>query len=136
MSLPPGTRLGDYEIARPLGAGGMGEVYLARDLTLDRHVAIKILPADVTSDPQRVARFEREARSESALSHPNVCVIHALGSTSDGRRFIAMEYIEGQTLRERLSRQQAPTLRERSTSQSSSPPASGPHTLLASSTGT
>jgi eukaryotic-like serine/threonine-protein kinase len=113
MALPPGTRLGDYEIARPLGAGGMGEVYLARDITLDRHVAVKILPADVTSDPQRVARFEREARSASALSHPNVCVIHALGSTSDGRRFIAMEYVEGQTLRERLSRQQAaPTPRE------------------------
>jgi WD40-like Beta Propeller Repeat len=65
------------------------------------------LPADVTSDPQRVARFEREARSASALSHPNDCVIHALGSTSDGRRFIAREFVEGQTLRERLSRQQA-----------------------------
>jgi serine/threonine protein kinase/Tol biopolymer transport system component len=113
MSLSPGTRLGDYEITRPLGAGGMGEVYLARDLTLDRQVAIKILPTDVTSDPQRVARLEREARSASALSHPNVCVIHALGSTSDGRRFIAMEYVEGQTLRERLSRQRAaPALRE------------------------
>jgi eukaryotic-like serine/threonine-protein kinase len=96
--------LGGYEVVRPLGAGGMGEVYLARDTTLDRMVALKLLPVDVTSDSQRVARFEREARSASALSHPNVCVVHALGATEDGRRFIAMEYVEGRTLRDRLSR--------------------------------
>ena len=96
--------MGGYEVVRPLGAGGMGEVYLARDTTLDRMVALKLLPVDVTSDSQRVARFEREARSASALSHPNVCVVHALGATDDGRRFIAMEYVEGRTLRDRLSR--------------------------------
>src|SRR5918993_1909388 len=113
MSLPPGTRLGGFEILRAIGAGGMGEVYLARDATLDRMVALKLLPADVTSDAQRVARFEREARSASALSHPNVCVVHALGATEEGRRFIAMEYVEGRTLRERLSPDHAPAaLRE------------------------
>jgi eukaryotic-like serine/threonine-protein kinase len=96
--------LGGYEVVRALGAGGMGEVYLARDTTLDRMVALKLLPVDVTSDSQRVARFEREARSASALSHPNVCVVYALGATTDdGRRFIAMEYVEGWTLRDRLS---------------------------------
>src|SRR5918993_3005919 len=98
MSLGPGG----YEILRPLGTGGMGEVYLARDTTLDRMVALKLLPVDVTSDSQRVARFEWEARSASALSHPNVCVVHALGTTDDGRRFIAMGYVEGRTLRDRL----------------------------------
>ena len=98
---------------RALGAGGMGEVYLARDTTLDRMVALKLLPADVTSDAHRVARFEREARSASSLSHPNICVIHALGAADDGRRFIAMEYVEGSTLRERLSPEHGPAaLRE------------------------
>ena len=112
MSLAPSTRMGEYEIVQALGAGGMGEVYLARDTILDRLVALKILPLEVTSDAQRVARFEREARSASALSHPNVCAIHVLGATSEGRRFIALEYVEGRTLRERLSREQAATLRE------------------------
>jgi Tol biopolymer transport system component len=103
MSLPAGTQLGSFEIVRPLGAGGMGEVYLARDLDLNRTVAIKVLPPGVTTDPHRVARFEQEARAASALNHPNVCVIHALGRTDDGRRFIAMEHVEGQTLRARLT---------------------------------
>ncbi len=113
MSLPPGTRLGGYEVVRALGAGGMGEVYLARDTTLDRMVALKLLPADVTADAHRVARFEREARSASSLSHPNICVIHALGAADDGRRFITMEFVEGSTLRERLSPEHGPAgLRE------------------------
>jgi eukaryotic-like serine/threonine-protein kinase len=102
MSLASGTQLGSFEIVQPLGAGGMGEVYLARDRELNRSIAIKVLPPDVTSDPHRVARFEQEARAASALNHPNVCVIHALGRTDDGRRYIAMEYIEGETLRDRL----------------------------------
>ena len=103
MPLTAGTRLDNYEIIRPLGEGGMGEVYLARDTTLNRTVAIKVLPADVTSDPHRVARFEQEARAASALNHPNVCTIHALGVAADGRHFIAMEHVEGQTLRDRLT---------------------------------
>src|SRR5918994_5367813 len=104
MSLVPGTRLDNYEIVRALGAGGMGEVWLAKDLRLERHVALKLLPLDLTSDPTRVKRFEQEARAASALNHPNVCTIHALGVADDGRHYIAMEYVEGQTLRERLTR--------------------------------
>ena len=108
MSLPAGTQLGSLEILRPLGAGGMGEVYLARDADLNRSVAIKVLPAELTSDPQRVARFEQEARAASALNHPNVCVIHALGRTDHGRRYLAMEHVEGETLRARLVRGRLP----------------------------
>ena len=110
MPLPPGSKLGDYEIRRPLGAGGMGEVYLAQDAKLGRSVAIKVLSGEVASDHARIRRFEQEARAASALSHPNVCVVHALGETADGHPFIAMEYIEGQTLRH-LLQTQPPTLR-------------------------
>ena len=110
MPLPPGSKLGDYEIRRPLGAGGMGEVYLAKDAKLGRSVAIKVLLGRVATDPSRIRRFEQEARAASALSHPNVCVVYALGQTADGHPFIAMEYIEGQTLRH-LLQTQPPTLR-------------------------
>lgn len=103
MSLAAGTRLGQYEIVRLLGEGGMGEVWLARDLDLERSIALKLLPAEVTTDPVRVRRFEQEARAASALNHPNVCTIYALGRTADGRHFIAMEHVEGQTLRRRLT---------------------------------
>lgn len=99
----PGSRLDAYELVRLLGAGGMGEVWLATDLQLGRKVAIKLLPAALTSDPARVARFEHEARAASSLNHPNVCTIHALGQTADGQRFIAMELVDGQSLRERLA---------------------------------
>ena len=108
MSLRAGDQLDSLEILGPLGAGGMGEVYLARDRELNRSVAVKMLPPAVTSDPQRVARFEQEARAASALNHPNVCVIHALGRTEDGRRYIAMEHVEGKTLRARLVRGRLP----------------------------
>ena len=103
MSLEPGTRLDAYEIVRPLGSGGMGEVWLATEVRLGRRVALKVLPSDLTQDPLRVQRFEQEARAASALSHPNVCTIHALGQTSDGQHYIAMEYVDGETLRHRLS---------------------------------
>jgi serine/threonine protein kinase len=103
MSLGPGTRLDAYELLRPLGAGGMGQVWLATELRLGRRVAIKLLPEELTRDPMRVQRFEQEARTLSALNHPNVCTILSLGDTPDGEHYLAMEYVEGQTLRQRLS---------------------------------
>ena len=101
MSLPPGLRLGPYEIVTALGAGGMGEVYRARDTRLAREVAIKVLPAEVSSDASRLRRFEKEARAVSALNHPNIVTIHDIGS-SDSVSWIAMELVEGKTLRELL----------------------------------
>ena len=101
MSLPSGTRLGPYEIVAPLGAGGMGEVYRARDTRLARDVAIKTLPVGFASDPERRARFESEALAVAALSHPNVLAIHDVGTSGD-IAYAVMELIEGQTLRERL----------------------------------
>ena len=89
----------------------MGEVWLARDSKLNRQVALKVLPPDLTRDPSRVARFQQEARAASALNHPNVCTIHALGETPDGQQFIAMEFVAGETLRQRLAGR-AVTLRE------------------------
>ena len=103
MSLEPGARLDAYEIVRPLGSGGMGDVWLATEVRLGRKVALKLLPADFTRDASRVLRFEQEARAASGLNHPNVCTIHALGETVDGQHYIAMEYVEGETLRQRLS---------------------------------
>jgi len=103
MSLEPGARLDAYEIVRPLGSGGMGEVWLATEVRLGRKVALKLLPADFTRDASRVLRFDQEARAASGLNHPNVCTIHALGETPDGLRYIAMEYVEGETLRQRLA---------------------------------
>jgi eukaryotic-like serine/threonine-protein kinase len=79
MALSAGTRLGPYEILAPLGAGGMGEVYTARDTRLDRTVAVKVLPPDVPADPKRRARFEREARTVATLQHPSICTIHDVG---------------------------------------------------------
>jgi serine/threonine protein kinase/Tol biopolymer transport system component len=102
MAIAPGARLDDYEVLEPLGTGGMGEVWVARDGRLRRRVALKLLPAALTSDSVRVARFEQEARAASALSHPNVCTIHALGQTAAGQHYIAMELVEGQTLRATL----------------------------------
>ena len=101
MALTSGTRLGPYEILAPLGAGGMGVVYKARDTRLGREVAIKVLPAEVASDPSRLKRFEKEARSASALNHPNIVTIYDIGTT-DSVSWIAMERVEGKTLRELL----------------------------------
>jgi len=111
MAFEPGARLDEYVLLRPLGSGGMGEVWLGRDSRLERLVALKLLPSDVTCDPVRIARFEQEARAASSLNHPNVCTILSLGHTPDAQRYIAMEYIEGETLRTRLSRAR-PTIRE------------------------
>ncbi len=101
--LMAGQQIGPYKILAPLATGGMGEVYLAQDSRLGRRVALKLLPPDFARDQHRVRRFAQEARAASALSHPNVCVIHEVGKTSDGRHFIAMEHIDGITLRERIS---------------------------------
>ncbi len=98
MALTSGTKLGPYEIIELLGAGGMGEVYRARDARLDRSVAIKILPAAFSADSDRLYRFEKEARSASALNHPNIITIHELGQ--DGStHYIAMELVEGKNAR-------------------------------------
>src|SRR5262245_52453899 len=103
MSLGPGVRLGPYEIVAVLGAGGMGEVYKARDTRLDRDVAIKVLPAHVGGDPAVRERFEREARAIAALNHPHICTLHDVGH-QDGVDFLVLEYLEGQTLADRLAK--------------------------------
>ncbi len=103
MTLTPGTKLGPYEIVAPLGAGGMGEVYRARDTRLERVVAIKILPTHLSSNPEARLRFEREAKAISSLQHPNICTVYDVGS-QDGVDFLVMEYLEGETLQDRLLR--------------------------------
>jgi len=103
MTLLPGTKLGPYEITAPLGAGGMGEVYRARDTRLERTVAIKILPEQLSSDPIRKQRFEREAKTISSLNHPHICVLHDVGS-QDGISYLVMECVEGETLAKRLEK--------------------------------
>ena len=102
MSLASGTKLGPYEILAPIGAGGMGEVYRAKDTRLGRDVAIKVLPASFASDPDRRARFEREAQAVAALSHPNIVAIFDTG-VHDNEAYVVMELLAGQTLRERLT---------------------------------
>jgi len=103
MSLPSGTKLGPYEIIGLLGAGGMGEVYRAKDTRLGRDVAIKILPTEMSADAGRKQRFEREAKTISSLNHPNICVLHDVGS-QDGLSYLVMELIEGESLAKRLER--------------------------------
>ncbi len=101
LALQPGTKLGPYSILSPLGAGGMGEVYRARDPRLQREVAIKVLPPEFSQDPERLRRFEQEARSASALNHPHILAVYDLG-THDGAPFLVSELLEGESLRERL----------------------------------
>ena len=101
MRLEKGTRLGEYEIQSLLGSGGMGEVYRARDLRLRRDVAVKVLPAVVSSDPERMRRFEQEATAAAALNHPNILAVHQLG-TYAGAPYLVSELLEGETLREQM----------------------------------
>src|SRR5215831_4041502 len=101
-SLTPNTVIAHYHILSKLGAGGMGEVYLAEDTKLGRKVALKLLPTEFTRDAGRMRRFEQEARAASALNHPNILTIFEIGE-ANGERYIATEYIDGQTLRERLN---------------------------------
>ena len=102
MALAAGTKIGPYEILSPLGAGGMGEVYRAHDSRLGRDVAIKVLPANLCSDPSLRQRLEREAKAVSKLSHPHICTLHDIGH-QDGMVFLVMELVEGDTLEKRLS---------------------------------
>src|SRR5215469_1663916 len=104
MPISAGTRLGSYEVVAQIGAGGMGEVYEARDTKLGRNVAIKVLPAAFVNDPERLSRFQREARMLAALNHPNVATIYGL-EHSDGTHFLIMELVTGETLAERIKRE-------------------------------
>jgi Tol biopolymer transport system component len=107
MTLAPGTRLGPYEIVGPLGAGGMGEVYRAKDTRLGREVAVKVLPQHLTDSPEVRARFEREARTVSSLNHPHICTLHDVGQEG-GVDYLVMELVEGETLASRLERSALP----------------------------
>src|SRR5919199_1910922 len=100
MKIEPGSRVGKYEIQSLIGEGGMGRVYLARDTELSRPAALKFLPPEFAADPRRMSRFEKEARTASALNHPNIVTVYDIGQTADGRRFFATEFVEGVTLRE------------------------------------
>src|SRR4030095_9839934 len=108
MNLAPGTRLGPYELLSPLGAGGMGEVYRARDTRLDRSVAVKVLAGDLWSAEEARQRFEREARTISQLSHPHICALYDVGREGD-TEYLVMELLEGETLADRLGRGFLPT---------------------------
>src|SRR5437016_10789367 len=101
MALTSGTKLGPYEIVAPAGAGGMGEVYRARDVRLNRDVAIKVLPAGFARDPERLRRFQQEAQAAAALNHPNILAVHDFGE-HEGSPYMVTEFLEGETLRQRL----------------------------------
>ena len=103
MAIPSGARFGPYEVIAPIGTGGMGEVYRARDTRLNRDVAIKILPAGIADNPVRRVRFEREAQAISRLNHPNICAVYDVG-TQDGVAYLVMEYIDGESLAQRVRR--------------------------------
>jgi serine/threonine protein kinase/tetratricopeptide (TPR) repeat protein len=105
--LAAGTRLGAYEVERSLGSGGMGQVYLARDTRLDRHIALKVVPPELAADPDRLARFAREAKTASSLNHPGIAHIYEIGE-ANGVHFIAMEYVRGEELRARIGRRGLP----------------------------
>src|SRR5947207_2320883 len=91
-------RVSHYQLIRLLGKGGMGEVFLAKDTRLDRHVALKLMSAELAGDPNQRLRFETEAKAASGLNHPNICTVHEVGESEDNRPFIVMEYVDGETL--------------------------------------
>src|SRR5512144_1289008 len=103
MSVAEGTRLGRYEVRSAIGAGGMGEVYLAQDLELDRKVALKVLPSELAGNRDRMRRFVQEAKAAAAFNHPNIAHIYEIGETH-GTHFIAMEFVDGETLRQFIQR--------------------------------
>ena len=108
MALTVGTRLGPYEVLAPLGAGGMGEVYRARDTRLKREVAIKVLPEAFAHDPDRLARFQREAELLATLNHPNIAAVYGL-EQADGVSAIVLELVDGETLADRIARRAGPS---------------------------
>src|SRR5436189_4793691 len=110
MRLAAGARLGSYEIVAPLGTGGMGEVYRARDTKLGREVAVKMLPPEVSADPDRLARFEREARTVAGINHANIVVLHSM-EEADGIRFLTMELVDGQSLDRHVTPEGLPATR-------------------------
>ena len=103
MALSPGDKLGPYEILAPIGAGGMGEVYKARDTRLERTVAVKVLPEHIAKREDLRVRFEREARAVASLNHPHICVLHDIGN-HEGAGYMVMEYMEGETLAARIGK--------------------------------
>src|SRR4030095_4792062 len=107
MALAPGARLGPYKITAQIGVGGMGEVYRATDTNLGRQVAIKVLPDTFAEDPERLARFDREAKTLASLNHPNIAIIHGL-EKADGMRALVMELVEGSTLADRIAQGRIP----------------------------
>src|SRR5437660_7617397 len=107
MTLTAGRKLDGYEIIEPLGGGGMGEVYRARDSVLKRDIAIKVLPSEFSRDPDRLRRFEQEARAAAALNHPNILAVYQMG-THDGAPYLVSELLEGSTLRDQLLRGPTP----------------------------
>jgi serine/threonine protein kinase len=129
VTLAAGSRLGPYEIVAPLGAGGMGEVYRARDTRLERAVAVKVLPPHLSASPESRQRFEREAKTISQLSHPNICALYDVGREGE-TEYLVMELLEGETLAERC--RSTPS----SVSESRSPPRSRRRTGRGSCTGT
>src|SRR5215216_1417967 len=110
MTLAPQTQLGRYEVRSLLGAGGMGEVYLAQDTSLNRKVALKVLPAEVASNQDRMRRFKQEATSAASLNHPNIAHIYEIGQ-ANGYNFIALEYVDGPTLRDTIHNEQEELLK-------------------------
>jgi serine/threonine protein kinase len=132
LALVPGTRLGPYEITAQIGVGGMGEVYRATDTKLKRPVALKILPASLAADPDRLARLQREAEVLASLNHPNIAVIYGL-QDAGGAGALVMELVEGPTLADRSAQGAIPTTKP-CRSRSKSPRDSRPHTNRASST--
>ena len=132
MSLTLGSRIGQYEIRSLIGAGGMGEVYRARDTKLNRDVALKVLPDSFANDPDRLARFQREAQVLASLNHPNIAHIHGL-EDSGGVRALVMELVEGEDLAQRLMRAAPSRSTKRCRSRSRSPKPSKPRTSRGSS---
>ena len=135
LPLTTGSRLGPYEILSPLGAGGMGEVYRAKDPRLGRDVAIKVLPPSFSQDADRLRRFEQEAKAAGVLNHPNITAVYDIG-THDGAPYVVQELLEGETLRARARRRAASRRARRSTTRSRSRTASPRRTRRGSSTAT